>query len=115
MEFHYNSREESWLDNQKFIEFFLRVMHKSYFRSKRKMAAALKIEYRTLQKNFSTIDSPKRAFLAFQNLVLFCEDKEISVDLLYLFYQEGILPKASAPGKLSGKSRKSRYLNLPGA
>ena len=94
MEFHYNSREESWLDNQKFIEFFLRVMYECHFKSKRKMAAALKIEYRTLQMNFSKIDSPKRAFLAFQNLVLFCEDKEISVDLMYLFYQEGIVPKA---------------------
>lgn len=79
------------------------------------MAAVLKIEYRTLQKNFSTVDSPKRAFLAFQNLFLFCEDKDISVDLLYLLYQEGIVPKASAPGELSGKSRKSRHLHLSGA
>ena len=103
------------MDNQSFIEFFLTVMHGKYFKSKRNMATALDIQHRTLQMNFAKIRTPKRAFLAFQNLILFCEDEGISVDLLYMLYQEGIVPKVSAPGKLSGRSRKSRHLQFPGA
>lgn len=81
------------MDNQNFIEYFLRVMNEKYFKSKRKMAAALGIEHRTLQKNFATIKYPKRASLAFQNLVLLCEEKGISIDELYMLYQEGLDPK----------------------
>lgn len=87
------------MDNTEFIEFFLRVMYKGHFKSKRKMATALGIDYRTLQMNFAKLNSPKRAFLAFQNLILFCEDQEISVDLMYWLYRENIIPKVSAPGK----------------
>lgn len=94
------------MDNQSFIEFFLTVMHGKYFKSKRNMATALDIQHRTLQMNFAKIKTPKRAFLAFQNLILFCEDEGISIDLLYMLYREGIAPKASALGKWRGTKPK---------
>lgn len=103
------------MDNQKFIDFFLHAMHMAHFRSKRKMSTALGIEYRTLQINFSKLDCSNRAFLGFQNLVLYCEEQGISIDLLYTLYQDGIIPKVSAPGKLSGKARTISHLRFPGA
>ena len=103
------------MDNQEFIDFFLRVMHMAHFKSKRNMASALGIEYRTLQINFTKLDCPNRAFLGFQNLVLYCEAQGISIDMLFMLYQDGIIPKVSAPGKLSGKLQTISHLRFPGA
>ena len=98
------------MNSQSFIEFIMEVMYRKHYGTKRKMAEVLDIQYRTLQINFANIKNPKRAFLAFQNLILFCEEKGISIDLLYMLYQEDVVPKESALGKLSGTSRLHRRL-----
>ena len=72
--------------NYGFIAFFLEVMLKDHFHSKRAMARELDLQLRTIQINFKRLDSPKGAGLAFERSICYCYAHGISVDGIYAQY-----------------------------
>lgn len=77
-----NRRGEKGMDQQ-FIRYLFITIWRTHFRSKRKMAAALDVTYRTLQKNFELLGSQKGATIATTNLFIYCCQHGISIDQLY--------------------------------
>ena len=72
--------------DQQFIRYFFITIWRTHFHSKRKMAAALDVTYRTLQKNFELLGSQKGATIATTNLFIYCCQNGISIDSLYSHY-----------------------------
>ena len=69
-----------------FIAYFLEVMLKDHFHSKRAMARKLDLQLRTIQLHFKRLDTPKGAGLAFERSICYCYAHGISVDEIYAQY-----------------------------
>lgn len=73
-----------------FVSYFLNVMLKNYFFSKRKMAKMLGVTLRTVQIVFHKMPQQKGASLVFVNAICYCYKNRISVDAIYEQYNNEV-------------------------
>ena len=73
-----------------FVSYFLDVMLKNYFFSKRKMAQILGVTLRTVQTVFQKMPQQKGASLVFVNAICYCYKNHISVDAIYEQYNNEV-------------------------
>lgn len=92
--------------DQQFIRYLFNTIWRTHFKSKRKMAAALDVTYRTLQKNFELLGSQKGATIATSNLFIYCCQHGISIDSLYAHY-------ASQAGQKRGILQYLKLIHFP--
>lgn len=76
------------MNEKDFISYLFRTLLAEEFGSKRAMARTLGIPLRTLQENFQHLDCAKGGTIAFERLILYCIEHEISVQNLYFRYKQ---------------------------
>ena len=74
---------EMYMEEKYFISFLFRTLLLEEFRSKRAMARKLGMSLRTLQENFQHLDCAKGGTVAFERLVFYCVEHNISLQNLY--------------------------------
>ena len=76
-------RDFIYMEEKNFISFLFRTLLLEEFRSKRAMARKLGIPLRTLQENYQHLDSAKGGTVAFERLVFYCVEHNISLQDIY--------------------------------
>ena len=79
------------MKNHGFIAYLFQTMLHEHFYTKVQMANALGVQLRTLQYNFKNFDNAKGGSVALQNLLLYCYEKDFSVDEMYRHYNVAAL------------------------
>lgn len=70
-----------------FTAYLFHYMLKKHFRTKKRMAEALGITYRTLLYNFQRLGQEKGGNVAFTQLIPYCLENKISIDRIYEEYK----------------------------
>ena len=70
-----------------FTAYLFRYMLQNHFHTKRRMAEALGITYRTLLYNFQRLGQEKGGNVAFTQLIPYCLENRISIDRIYDEYR----------------------------
>ena len=74
------------MQGQGFVAFLFDTMLQEHFRSKTHMAEALGVQLRTLRRNFQNVEHAKGGRWAFEQLILYCCEKDISINEMYHRY-----------------------------
>ena len=74
--------------NSGFVAYLFHYMLRNHFHTKKRMAEAMGITYRTLLYNFQRLGEEKGGSIAFIELILYCLENGISLDSVYDEYKE---------------------------
>lgn len=81
------------MKDQGFIAFLFRYMLQNHFLTKKSMANALGITYRTLLNSFRHLGREKGGNVAFQHLIPYCLENGFSMDEIYREYRKAADPE----------------------